>query len=281
MAMLRLTNPQPILLPWILEYLGLFRFTVFTTRLEEERDVPEPYLWGMRLNFKPHPYFEIGLQRTALLGGEGRSEDLETWWRSFTARGENEPAIEAGDQRAGFDLKLTLPLKWQPLQLYAEAAGEDEAGGLPYKWAYLTGIYLPRILNFERIGFRAEYATTHVSGSPNVWYNHHIYHSGYTYKGRIIGHHMGTDSRDIFMETSYLFPERNGRISISYNRQEHGLSEAIREKKDKTTLKLDVGLTKNMGMKALYGYGRVKNFEKILANDREINTIMGMISHAF
>ncbi|MEW6215709.1 MAG: capsule assembly Wzi family protein, partial [Nitrospirota bacterium] len=51
MTMLRLTNPQPVLLPWIFKYLGLFRFTVFATRLEKERDVPESYLWGMRFNF--------------------------------------------------------------------------------------------------------------------------------------------------------------------------------------------------------------------------------------
>ncbi|MEW6214294.1 MAG: capsule assembly Wzi family protein, partial [Nitrospirota bacterium] len=211
----------------------------------------------------------------------GRSENLGTWWRSFTGKGENEIGIEAGDQRAGFDIKLILPLKWQPLQLYAEAAGEDEAGGLPYKWAYLTGIYLPRILKFERVDFRAEYATTHVSGSPNVWYTHHIYKSGYTYKGRIIGHHMGTDSKDIFMETSYRFPERKGRISIFYDREEHNLSGAIREKKDEANLMVNIGLTKGMEIKTSYGYGKIKNMGNIPAEDKEINTIMGMISYTF
>lgn len=282
LTMLRLTNPHPVLLPWIFKYLGPFRFTVFATRLEKDRnDVPEPYLWGMRLNFKPHPYLEVGLERTALLGGKGRSEDMSTWWKSFTGKGENEPGIEAGDQRAGFDIKLTLPLKWQPLQLYAEAAGEDEAGGLPYKWAYLAGIYLPRVLNFERIGFRAEYATTHVSGSPDVWYSHNIYTSGYTYKGRIIGHHMCTDSKDIFMETSYLFPERKGRISISYDKEEHNLSWAIREKKDEATLMVNIGLTKGMELKTSYGYGVIKNMGNITAGDRKINIIVGMISYNF
>ncbi|MFZ6016340.1 MAG: capsule assembly Wzi family protein [Nitrospirota bacterium] len=280
MTMLRLTNPHPVLLPWVFRYLGLFRFTIFAARLEKERDVPEPYLWGIRFNFKPHPYLEAGLQRTNLLGGKGRSEGLTTWWRSFTGRGENEPGVEAGDQRAGFDLKLTLPFQWQPLQLYTEAAGEDEAGGLPYKWAYLMGIYLPRILNFEGVSFRAEYATTHVSGSPNVWYTHHIYKSGYTYKGRIIGHHMDTDSRDIFMEISYFIPEKDGRISISYDREEHNLSGAIREKKDEANLKVDIKLTKDVEAMISYGYGRIKNLGNIPAEDRKINIISGMISYS-
>jgi hypothetical protein len=63
---------------------------------------------------------------------------------------------------------------------------------------------------------------------PNVWYNHHIYTAGYTYKGRIIGHHMGTDSKDFFVEASYLIPEKHGKVSISYDREEHNLSGTTR-----------------------------------------------------
>jgi hypothetical protein len=282
LTMLRLTNPHPVLLPWIFKYLGPFRFTFFATRLEKERkDFPEPLLWGMRLNFKPHPYIEIGLQRTALLGGKGRSESLSTWWKSFTAKGENIPGVEAGDQRAGFDIKLTLPFKWQPLQIYAEAAGEDEAGGLPSKWAYLAGIYLPRILSFERISLRGEYATTHVRGHPNVWYTHGIYTDGYKYKGRIIGHHMGTDSKDIFLEVTYLIPERNGRISIFYDREVHNLSGTVREKKDEFGMNGGFKLMKDVDLSASYGYGSIKNMGNMPVEDRKINIISGMISYNF
>lgn len=284
LTMLRLTNPHPVLLPWIFKYLGPFRFTVFATRLEKERVVSESYLWGMRLNFKPIPYLELGLQRTALLGGKGRSESLNTWWKSFTGSGENEKGSGSGDQRAGFDIKVTLPFKWQPLQIYMEADGEDEAGKyppIPYKWAYLTGIYLPRVLNFERIDFRAEYATTHVSGSPNVWYKHGTYTSGYTYKGRIIGHHMDTDSKDIFMEITYLIPEKNRRLSISYDREEHNLSEKIKEKKDEATLKVNIGLAKNIEMQTLCGYGKIKNAGNISGKNEDTNTIIGSIRYFF
>lgn len=282
LTMLRLTNPEPVLLPWIFKYLGTFKFTLFTTRLEKQRpDVPEPYLWGMRLNFKPHPYLEIGLGRTAILGGKGRSESLETWWNSFTGKGENEPGSDAGDQRAGGDLKITLPFKLQPLQLYLEASGEDEAGGLPYKWAYLTGIYLPRILSLERIDFRGEYSTTYVKGSPSVWYNHGIYTAGYTYKDRIMGHHMGTDSKDIFIELSYLVPERDGRISISYDIEGHNLSGAVREKKDELSLTLSLRLKNGLRIKASHSYGRLKNLNNILGEDKEINQAMGLIYYTF
>lgn len=281
MTMLKLTNPQPFLLPWIFRYLGLFKFTFFVTRLEKERDIPEPYLWGMRLNFKPNLYLEIGLQRTAILGGKGHSENLNTWWKSFTGKGENVPGVEAGDQRAGFDIKITLPFKSQPLQLYAEAAGEDEAGGLPSKWAYLTGIYLPRILSLERFSIRGEYATTHVEGSPNVWYTHHIYTTGYKYKGRIIGHHMGTDSKDIFLEISYALPEKNAKLSLFYDREEHNLSGKVREKKDEVNMRLYVRPRKDIDIEVVYRYGNIKNMGNIEGEDKEINTIMGMIRYNF
>lgn len=281
LTMVRITNPQPVLLPWIFKYLGPFRFAFFVTRLEEERTIPEPYLWGMRFNFKPHPYIEIGLQRTALLGGKGRSEHLDTWWKSFTGKGENETGSGAGDQRAGGDLKITLPFKLQPLQIYLEAAGEDSAGIQPYKWAYLMGIYLPRILSLERISMRGEYATTHVEGSPNVWYTHGIYTDGYKYKGRIIGHHMGSDSKDIFLEASYLIPKKSGRMSISYDREEHNLSGAVREKKDEVMLKVDIRLTKSVELEASYGHGKIKNMENIPNKDKDVNAITGMINYIF
>ncbi|MCL0035708.1 capsule assembly Wzi family protein, partial [Thermodesulfovibrionales bacterium] len=162
LTMLKLTNPHPTLLPWVFRHLGPFRFVFFASKLEEERYVPEPYLWGLRLNFKPSPYIEIGLSRTALLGGEGQPEDLSTWWKSFTGADKGIELGQVGDHRAGGDIRITLPFRVQPLQLYVEAAGEDEAGGLPSKWAYLVGIYLPRIFTLERLSFRAEYANTYV-----------------------------------------------------------------------------------------------------------------------
>jgi len=54
----------------------------------------------MRIDFKPHPYVEIGLQRTAILGGSGRPSGFDAWWHSLTGSGENK-AGEAGDQKAG------------------------------------------------------------------------------------------------------------------------------------------------------------------------------------
>lgn len=264
LTMLRLTNPTPVLLPWIFKYLGPFRFNFFVTRLGEDREVPKPYLWGLRFDFKPVPYLEIGLQRTAMLGGEGRSKNLSTWWKSFTGRGENESGVEAGDQRAGFDIKLTIPFKLQPVQLYFEAAGEDEAGGLPSHWAYLGGVYLPRLYVFERVSLRAEYADTTVKGFNSdkaVWYTHHIYKSGYTYKGKIIGHHIGNDAKDLFVKIDYYLHEGRGRVYVSYDKEKHD----VRAAQEKTITEVSAGIIynikDNLSIEAGYSIAKLDNYK--------------------
>ncbi|MDI6777514.1 MAG: capsule assembly Wzi family protein, partial [Syntrophales bacterium] len=59
--MVKISNPTPILLPWIFRYLGPFKVAFMLSRLEEDRPIPEPYLYGLRLNIKPLPTFELGM----------------------------------------------------------------------------------------------------------------------------------------------------------------------------------------------------------------------------
>ncbi len=280
LTFLSLTNPQPTLLPWILKYLGPFRFAVFVTRLEKERAVPEPYMWGLRFDFKPSPYVELGLERTALLGGEGRDESAGAWWRSFIGKGENNGAADPGDQKAGGDIKITLPLKWQPVQLYGSAAGEDEAGGLPSKWAYLIGLYLPRMVSLERVGFRVEYANNHIDGHPYTWYNHWIYHTGYRYRGRVMGHHMGTDSKDLFIGLSYLVPENDALISLYYDREDYNLSRitGVRSgKRQEGVVLVSLKPTGTFTLDASFRYGRLTG----TAEDRDFSEFSGAVGYGF
>ncbi|MEI8355911.1 MAG: capsule assembly Wzi family protein [Deltaproteobacteria bacterium] len=277
----RLTNPEPVVLPWIFKYIGPIRAAFFAGRLEKNRsDFSEPILWGLNVNFKPVSYLELGLERTAIMGGKGRSESLATWWRSFTGVGEND-GRESGDQRAGYYAKLTLPFKWQPVQFYVEADGEDQRNSFPSKWAYLAGIYLPKIAGLERFDLRGEFSTNHIGEYPNVWYSHHIYTQGYTYKGRIIGHHMGSDSKDIFVEASYLIPGSYGRISLSYDREEHNTSLAVREKKDEIELKGIIQLVKGLELKAMYGFGSVKNVGNVPSDRQLINIFAAELMYRF
>lgn len=281
-TMIRIENPEPVLLPWVFRYLGPFRFAFFVTELENDRnDVSEPYFWGMRLGFKPHPRVELGLQRTAILCGEGRACDAGTWWKSFTGKGENLSEEEAGDQKAGFDVKVTMPFQLQPVQIYTEISGEDEASGFPSRLAYLGGIYLPRILTEKRLSLRVEYATNHIQNHPNFWYTHHIYQSGYTYDGRIIGHHMGSDSEDLFAEISYQINGRGDYISVAYDHEEHNRSAPVRAKKDEVSLMLEYNVMKNVRASATFGYGKIENFENVSGDNKNVNLAAITIRYSF
>jgi hypothetical protein len=261
-TMIKLTNPSPITLPWIFKYLGPFGFTFFVTNLEKDRPVAEPHMYGIRLNFKPSRYIEIGLERTAILGGKGRPDDFKTWIDSITGQTHSGGQTNIDDERAGMDLKITIPWHVQPMQIYLQADGEDMSARLPIpqSYAFLGGLYLPKALGAERFDLRLEYATTRGrSNDPYVWYTHSIYTS-YTYKGNIIGHHVGTDASDLFLETSYFIPEKNSRIFLAYDQEEHNLYiPGDHEKKIELTAGLTISLEKRTSLTVQYGQGWIRN----------------------
>ncbi|MGD2079735.1 MAG: capsule assembly Wzi family protein, partial [Nitrospirota bacterium] len=270
LTMLKLTNPHPVLLPWVFERLGPFRFVFFVSRLEEERAVAEPYIWGLRLNFKPSPYVELGLARTAMLGGEGHSESPGTWARSFLFldRGSG----DVSDHKVSFDLKITLPLRRLPAQVYGEVAVED--GGLPSAvadivgydgdspmTAYLAGLYLPGPLGVDRAALTVEYATTRADNRPkDRWYTHHVYQSGHTFKGRVLGHHMGAEAEDLFVEVSYLLPELNGGVKVSYDRESRDLPGGGEQEKSEFSATLSLEVIKDLALDVRVAGGALEGY---------------------
>lgn len=229
LTMVKVTNPQPMQLPWILRHLGLFRAQWFLGELEEDRFIPNARLSGVRLNFKPLPVWEVGFSRVFMFGGRGMSRvGLFDYGKLLLAVSNQ----EKDNQIAGFDTSVLLPLADIPycgglplrsVKLYVDAAGEDEAGGMPSNWGALGGIQLNDLFKTGRTDLRMEYADNHVSGKPNVFYGHSIYRSGYTYKGRVMGHFMGTDSRSVFVQLSHYLTN-DVVIGLSYDRLTHNLS---------------------------------------------------------
>lgn len=263
LTMVRFTAPTPRTLPWILKYLGPFQYSLFVSRLEADRnDYPRPYFSGIRVSFKPWSCLEVGLAKTSLLGGGDRPDDLKTWVNSLLAINEHEQSDNPGDQRAGFDLKLTIPADVQPVQLYWEQAGEENRQRFtrwPYKLANLYGIYLPRIAGIERLELRAEYALNQVRDQDYVWYTHGTYTSGYTYNGMIMGHHMGTESRDRFASVTLRFPEQQARLTVSVDRMEHDLSQEVRERDDEAVVQGSISVAENLELVLSQGFSRTVN----------------------
>jgi len=191
-----------------LHWLGPWQFLFTLGQLEGSRYVPHALLMGMRLNFRPTSSFEFGMSRAAQWGGQGRPEDLSTFKDILLGHdnvGNNgiTKGNEPGNQLAGFDFRWQSPLFKAPYAVYAQAIGEDEAGGWPSRYTGLFGLETWGAWGRQGASWRlhAEYADTATGGlysSHPLYdyaYKHHIYRSGYTYYGRVIGHSLGTDGR--------------------------------------------------------------------------------------
>jgi len=223
-------STQPFKTKW-LSWLGHWDLSIQVGQLEEEREIPDALLFGMRFNFRPIKNLEIGLSRTAQLCGEGRSCDFDTWINMLLGkdnRGDNISAEdEPGNQLGGFDVRWSYALLGQPFALYTQWIGEDEGGGLPAKYTGQIGA--------ETWGMASKLGTyrmflewsdtmcnfTLYKGSentvPDCAYNHSIYKTGYRYRGRSIAHTFDNDAA-IFTFGTVLTDNQNNswRVKLGY-----------------------------------------------------------------
>ena len=185
-----------------LNWIGPWQMTAFMGALENNRVIPNAKLWGMRISFKPFPGLELGLARVAQLGGEGRSESLRSFAKSFLGKGEN-VANDSGNQLGGLDARYSWQLFSSSAALYGQLIGEDEAGYLPAKYIFLGGMEVSGVATEQGyLSIFIEYSDT-LSGRivgdarPNTAYEHHAYKSGYRYYGRPLGASSDNDARTV------------------------------------------------------------------------------------
>ncbi|MEC8044059.1 MAG: capsule assembly Wzi family protein [Verrucomicrobiota bacterium] len=199
--------PEPIDSKW-LSWIGPWSFHTVIARMEEERKVPEPYLFGMRGEVRPTILngLEIGFFRMIQLGGEGRPEGFSTWIDAFLSQdnygantGNNDRSKEPGNQLAGIDLRWKVLNA--PIALYGQLVGEDEDKFLPNCLMFQYGVEGWKNFGESTLRVFAEYADltsywwTDDPRTRNISYGHHIYHDGYRYLGRPIGHWSDQDSQ--------------------------------------------------------------------------------------
>jgi len=259
--MIRLTNPTPVILPWFLKYLGAFRFDLFVARLDDDRDVEEPYFGGMRLGIKPTSWLELGMSRTVMFGGKGRPGiDFDDFLTIIG--GENLSGDEdTSNSVAAIDVRIKLPFLWNA-ELYGELGGEDQAdfaGFLPFfsKKAYLAGVYLPQIEPSGRWSLRLEYADTSID--TNLWYNHSQYTSGYTYQRKIMGHAMGGTAKDYFAEIETYFP-LGLRLALNFDHQKRSAGGGVAEKHYQPGVAVEWHCSPRLTLRFNYAFDRVENF---------------------
>lgn len=274
--LVKLTNPEPFALPWVFRHIGLLKLTGFVTRLEDDRDFANPYLAGARLDILPHPYVSIGLARTAMFGGAGRHVDAGVIWDVITAKTEN-VAAEPGNQLGSFDAKITLPFSFQKVVIYGELGGEDEAGSLPSRNAHLVGVNLPGAFGLDALDLSVEYAETYISKYPGMWYRHHIYTTGYTYDGRVIGHHMGTDAKDLFLSASYR--SAYGDFDAAYDIETSG--RGTKSKKQSGSVLWRRQLREDAEFSLGYYFDRLTNIDGVAGDDSEAQAFMAGMKMSF
>ena len=194
----RVTEPVRFANPW-LAWLGPWSTDVFVGTLAGHSEPARPRLWGGRIQFMPLDGLEIGLSRVVEWGGRGREENVSTLWRALLGHDNVEGSYNPSNQLGGFDVRYTRPLdERSAVSIYAQAIGEDEAGGLPSTYLGSAGVDVA----FEAGGASwrvfAESANTRAGGItghdwPGVAYQHSVYQQGYTQQGRPIGFPAGGD----------------------------------------------------------------------------------------
>lgn len=277
--MIRITNPSPILLPWVLKYLGPFHLDIFWSKMEKNRAVPEPYFAGMRVNFKPLPWAEIGASRGVMFGGEGRPD---VGWQDFLTilGGKNLVGGEdTSNSVAAIDARLRLPFL-AGTEIYGEYGGEDEAGHFLAASAWLAGIYLPKVEPSGRLSLRLEYADLKkIDNLAPPWYRHGIYHSGYTYEGRILGHHVGGAADDLFVEAELLL-RSNIRLSLNLDLESRGVDQPVTEEHKQIQLAADWSLSHHLSLNLSFGYDQVENANYEDNNNQDFSfTTFGVQGH--
>jgi hypothetical protein len=190
---------DPIDHPW-LAWIGQWRLVATMGQFEGSRDdAPDARFFGMRVTWKPHPRFELGLSRSAQWCGEGRPCDFDTFLDLLAGNdNDQDPSLQPGNQMAGVDMRWSLP--WAPLALYMQAIGEDEANSMPSKYLGLAGLEAWGGIGERSWRAHLEFADTTCAfyqSEPQFGcaYRNANYSDGYQYRGRSLGHALDGDSR--------------------------------------------------------------------------------------
>jgi hypothetical protein len=279
--MIKLSNPEPILLPWIFSYLGPVQFNLFFSQLNDERKgnyQANPFLYGLRLGIKPYPFLELGASHLVEFGGPGRRDmsvgDIITTLYSNTNR---DNLTTDSNQEFAVDFALTIPkikkyvFLVDGIKLYCEVGAED-SGNPPDRRAYIAGFALFKPFNLERSVFRGEYAIMSPYSVPDAWYNHGSYPM--YYEGQVFGHHAGSDAEDIFVEWSQDFEKLF--YKLSYDRERSGIqTKTCPQFKNQYSVEIGYRINFHSEITLRYAYEEINNLGNV-QDERQRNHLLGL-----
>jgi hypothetical protein len=230
--MFRASRGTPFTLPWIFHALGPVKLDIFFGKLSGNQFPPRPLLHGEKISFKPTPYLEFGITRTAEMGGVGRALTPLAIFRSYFSvhSSDTYPAnANPGKRTGGFEFSYKIPHLRNWLTLYDDALlPEDNPTNLdmsqspiyaPRRAAMRPGIYVPQAPHLHKLDFRAEAVytdppTPRSEGGQYVYFNDY-YHTLYVNKGNIIGDWIGREGKGYQGWSTYWFSPRTS-LQVGY-----------------------------------------------------------------
>lgn len=293
--MIKLGSDEPFRLPWVFSSLGNWKVNTFLAQLERDRDFPRAKVFGLRISYLPADWLELGVTRLTQFDGRGRQQSFPgSVWDAYTGPA-HQPGNEVNEQ-VMLDARLRIPhvpyLVPFPagMQVYGELAGEDHwinKGQFrisPLAPAFLLGIYVPQVLKDDTMDLRVEYADTvaaaYKSGpgtNSNIWYNNFFYASGMRHRGFPLGHHMGTDAKDLFIRTTRYVSD-HVQLGANFNLQRRDLLGTSPEKKTETAFDLTWWLSSRSQFTIGYTYQRIENPGQITDINPFVETFAGGVS---
>jgi hypothetical protein len=199
---LRIQNIHPGHLPWVLRYLGLYRYQAFLGQLNAGRTFSKPWLSGHVITFRTLPFFEWGLEHTIMFGGSGNDNyGPGGFLGNLTGLSTGNSSQYNTNTRFGIFGKAYIR-RLRDTQIYGEVLSEDffNAGGLsglklPFKGpSYTAGLYVPKLTLDGRTTARFEYALTDKEYSVH---NDSLY---WTYNNALMGSSLGPGAWQVNFE---------------------------------------------------------------------------------
>ena len=203
------------------ESIAKISFTKFFSLLDA-LDEQNRYFSGQRLEYRPTPTLTLGLTETAIISQESSILFLNplpfippyyaTWWIA----GMFEP--QEVNCNVALDAEINLT---QKIKLYGEWMVDDFIfapwkNPFPNRTGFLAGAYFADPLGSGNTDFRIEY--THIN---NYVYFPRYSWQDYLYQGEYIGHSLGPDADQLYLELTHNLSDRLN-LSLSYNQERHG-----------------------------------------------------------
>jgi len=255
-----------------------FDYEVFVEKLESNRTIANAKLLGGRVNLYPNDRLNIALLRTAMWGGDGQSEDLNSFLKLLKGRDKSD-SDDSVNQLAGIDLSYKF-LDNKNLDLYTQIIGEDQDAFLPTKRFYQLGLGYSFLNNPNPNKLSIEYLDTGSHGrtsgnSKNVTYNHGFYQTGYRYKNDPIGANIDGDATKISL-SYYTFLNNNDFLNLSISKTDLNKNSDNKKKYNNreslNSLNLNYQKQVNQNLK----FNLINQFNSIKNNKDQINSSINL-----